>query len=105
MQLGGALANEIVLGELPSAAGHVVSPVTVAPAIVLGSGVNVVVGAFGSIVVPGSVVEANGSTESEVTAAEFSPRVTSLTIPYRARAAKGSSNTYMPLRLRFCVRA
>ena len=51
MQLGGALANVIVLGELPSAAGHGVSPVSVAPAIVLGSGVNVVVGRFGSMVV------------------------------------------------------
>ena len=57
MQVGGALAKVIVLGELPSAAGHGVSPVTVAPAIVLGSGVNVVVGALGSIV----VVEPNAS--------------------------------------------
>ena len=51
MQLGGALAKVMVLGELPSAAGHGVSPVSVAPAIVLGSGVSVVVGRFGSIVV------------------------------------------------------
>ena len=103
MQLGGALAKLIALDELPSAAGHVVSPVMVAPAIVLGSGIKVVVGIFGSMLV---VEEPNGSAVSEVPAAgELSLRVTSLTIPNNASAAIGINNTYMPVRLRFSVRA
>ena len=54
MHVGGALAKVIVLAALPSAAGHGVSPVSVAPGIVLGSGVVVVVG-------PALVVEPNRS--------------------------------------------
>src|SRR6185295_11751529 len=101
MQLGGALAKLIARAELPSAAGHVVSPVMVAPAIVLGSGVNVVVGMLGSMV----VVDPNASAVSVLAAGELSLRVTSLTIPNKARAAIGINNTYIPVRLRFSVRA
>ena len=78
MQVGGAFSNVIVRAELPSAAGHGVSPVIVAPAIVLGSGVNVVVGALGSSV----VVEPSGLIVVVVAlvAAPLLPRLTAQTI-------------------------
>src|SRR6185295_10140927 len=97
MQVGGALANVIVRGELPSAAGQGVSPVRVAPAIVLGKGVNVVVGAFGSM-----VVEANSSIVVDaLDDAPLSPRLNNQTSPEISTAPIGISNTYMPVRLRF----
>src|SRR5262245_50001201 len=103
MQLGGASANASVLGELPSAAGHGVGPVSgVAGAIVLGSGVVVVVGRFGSmVVVAGNVVVGMVSTAAELS----SPRLISHTTPEMATAARGMSTMYIPVRLRLSVRA
>src|SRR4249919_2613000 len=102
MQVGGGWEKVIVRGEVPSAAGHGVSPVTVAPAIVLGSGVSVVVGRFESIVV---VESAKGSIVVVVAVAALSSVPTNLISPKSTSAATGISSRYIPLRLRFSVRA
>src|SRR3954453_11179372 len=96
----------MVLGELPSAAGQGVSPVSAAPAIVVGSGVAVVVGAFGSSVVVGTRLEDGFSIVESLAAEPLSPpRLISATIPEMANAAMGMRMMYIPVRLRLCVRA
>src|SRR6185436_3622113 len=101
MQLGGAWANATVLGELPSAAGHGVAPVSgAAGAIVLGNGVVVVVGAFGS-----TVVVANSVVVVTSVAEPLPPRLINHTIPEIATATMGMRMMYMPVRLRLSLRA
>src|SRR5215204_5815120 len=102
VQLGGACAKVTVRGELPSAAGHGVAPVSAAPAMVVGNGVNVVVGTFGSRVVAAATLEVG----TVLSAAEPpSPRLISHTRPEMATAAMGIRTMYMPVRLRLWVRA
>src|SRR5438045_6185362 len=105
MHVGGAWAKVIVRGELPSAAGHGVAAVSAAPAIVVGNGVSVVVGALGSTVVVGSRLELEMSTVESLAAEPFPPRLINATIPEIANAAMGIRMMYMPVRLRLWVRA
>src|SRR4051812_21896635 len=95
----------MVLGELPSAAGHGVAPVSAAPAIVVGNGVSVVVGALGSSVVVGTRLELELSIVESLAAEPLPPRLIKATIPEMANAAMGIRMMYIPVRLRLWVRA
>src|SRR6185295_19235639 len=97
MQVGGALANVIALAVLPSAAGHWVSPVSVAPGMVLGRG-TVVVGLRSTVVV-------TSAFEPAVAAGDLPSSLVSHATPAMATAASGISSRYMPVRLRLPARA
>src|SRR3954447_6540187 len=97
MQVGGAWAKVMVLGELPSAAGQGVAPVSAAPGMVVGSGV---------VLGVGTRLEEGFSIVESLAAEPLSPpRLISATIPEMANAAMGMRMMYIPVRLRLCVRA
>src|SRR3954453_3778773 len=95
----------MVLGELPSAAGHGVASVNAAPETVVGKGVSGVVGALGSSVVFGTRLELELSIVESLAAESSPPRLIKATIPEIANAGMGMRMMYIPVRLRLWVRA
>ena len=101
MHVGGALANVIVRAELPSAAGQGVSPVRVAPTIVLGGG-SVVAVLRSSVADEPAIVVVLAAVAVPLL---LLPPLTRKAMPVMATATSGINRRYMPVRLRLPARA
>ena len=76
MHIGGGLANEVVLGDEPSVAGHGVSPVMVWPGIVLGPVAVLAELSVGAVVSPADTVSSSEPIRRESPKAAASPTTT-----------------------------